>query len=62
MAARVPADFPVREICRSSNAERDAAISLVTCGTCGRSWDDAVITAYTPTPSARCPFEAYHPS
>lgn len=31
-----------------------------TCGGCGRSWDDSVSTALTPTPSARCPFEYEH--
>lgn len=30
------------------------------CGACGRSWDDAVTTASTPTPGARCPFEYDH--
>jgi hypothetical protein len=33
---------------------------VVTCGTCGRSWDDAVATSATPAPSARCPFEYSH--
>lgn len=33
---------------------------VVTCGGCGRSWDDSVVTAYTPAPSARCPFEYDH--
>lgn len=32
----------------------------VTCGTCHRTWDDAVVTSVTPAPSARCPFEAWH--
>lgn len=31
-----------------------------TCGTCGRTWNDARSTALTPTPSARCPFEYEH--
>lgn len=31
-----------------------------TCGTCGRTWDDAIITGMTPAPSARCPFEDFH--
>lgn len=30
------------------------------CGTCGRGWDDAVSTALTPVPAARCPFEYEH--
>jgi hypothetical protein len=34
---------------------------IMTCGACGRSWDDAVVTAWTPAPSARCPFEHDHP-
>lgn len=33
---------------------------VVTCGACGRSWDDAVSSALTPAPSARCPFEYDH--
>jgi len=37
------------------NAQR-----VSTCGTCGRSWDDAVITSMTPVPAARCPFEYFH--
>jgi len=35
-------------------------IDLMTCGHCGRTWNDAAISAYTPTPSARCPFEFAH--
>jgi len=31
-----------------------------TCGTCGRTWDDARITGVTPAPSGRCPFEWWH--
>jgi hypothetical protein len=33
---------------------------IVTCGTCGRSWDDAHVSMWTPTPSGRCPFEYEH--
>jgi len=33
---------------------------IATCGECGTSWNDALITSYTPTPSARCPFEYVH--
>jgi hypothetical protein len=32
----------------------------VTCGTCGREWNDALITSRTPAPSARCPYEDLH--
>lgn len=31
-----------------------------TCGTCGRTWDDAHGSTWTPTPSGRCPFEYWH--
>jgi hypothetical protein len=30
------------------------------CGTCGRAWNDEKSTAWTPAPSARCPFEYEH--
>lgn len=43
-----------------TDREKASAKDLVTCGSCGRSWDDAVITGVTPAPSARCPFEYYH--
>jgi hypothetical protein len=33
---------------------------LATCGTCRRTWDDAVVTGCTPAPSARFPFEDDH--
>jgi hypothetical protein len=35
-------------------------IDMVTCRTCGRSWNDALTTSITPVPSGRCPFEAGH--
>jgi hypothetical protein len=44
----VPDNFPVRPIDGRA------------CKICGRVWDDAIPTAYTPTPSGRCPFEAFH--
>ena len=31
-----------------------------TCGACGLTWDDAIVTSWTPAPSARCPFEYFH--
>lgn len=34
---------------------------IATCGTCGMSWNDALITGSTPAPSARCPYEYIHP-
>ena len=33
---------------------------IVTCGSCGLSWDDAIVTDITPAPSAHCPFEYFH--
>ena len=33
---------------------------LVTCGTCGKTWNNALISERTPTPSARCPYEYMH--
>ena len=33
---------------------------IATCGGCGLSWDDSLVTSMTPAPSARCPFEAFH--
>jgi hypothetical protein len=35
-------------------------VQLATCGACFRRWNDAAISARTPAPSARCPFEADH--
>lgn len=35
-------------------------VSATTCGTCGRTWDDGVVTGVTPVPSGRCPFEYEH--
>jgi len=51
----VPKDFPVKVL-----GPNDPAEDRATCGHCGRSWDDAVITSWTPAPSARCPFEYFH--
>lgn len=48
-------EFPVVALGPNDKAEDRA-----TCGTCGRSWDDAVVTSYTPAPSGRCPFETFH--
>ena len=35
-------------------------IDLATCGTCGRTWNDAAVSGITPAPSGRCPFEYDH--
>jgi len=34
--------------------------TAVTCGTCGRSWDDSISTSVTPVPAGRCPWESHH--
>lgn len=42
--------------------ENGALVSeMTTCGTCGRTWNDALVTGRTPAPSGRCPFEDVHP-
>ncbi len=51
----IPVGFPVKVI-----GPDDTAMDRVTCGVCGLSWDDDVITSYTPAPSGRCPFEWWH--
>lgn len=38
----------------------DLAAARATCGECGRSWDDGIVTSVTPAPSGRCPFEYAH--
>lgn len=32
-------------------------VDVVTCGSCGRSWNNAASSSLTPAPSGRCPFE-----
>lgn len=56
--SKVPKDFPVKPLV--TQKQKASAKDLCTCGTCGRSWDDAVVTGMTPAPSGRCPFEYYH--
>ena len=51
----VPPDYEVQPL-----GPDDAAERRTTCGACGLSWDDAKVTSMTPTPSGRCPFEAFH--
>lgn len=52
---KVPKDFPVKVLKPGAKAKDRA-----TCGTCGRSWDDGIVTGLTPAAAARCPFEQYH--
>lgn len=51
----IPEDFPVRPL-----GKYEEGWGRMTCGECGRSWDDAIATSYTPVPAGRCPFEAFH--
>ena len=34
----------------------DVTHDWITCGNCGRTWDDSVVTGITPAPGAMCPF------
>jgi hypothetical protein len=56
--SRVPKGYPVRVLRTAAQCLK--AKRPTTCGTCGRTWDDAIVTGMTPAPSGRCPFEAYH--
>jgi hypothetical protein len=54
-----------KELDASECSHRDDCIfhdppDIVTCGSCGLSWDDAISTSWTPAPSGRCPFEYQH--
>lgn len=51
----VPDDFPVRVL-----QPGDVAAVRAECGACGRAWDDAYVTQWTPAPAGRCPFEYFH--
>jgi hypothetical protein len=55
--AQIPDDFPVRPLGIGAHL---TGPHVATCGACGRSWDDSIVTAHTPAPAARCPFEAWH--
>jgi len=52
----IPEDWPVQPI----DEDDETAADPMSCGTCGLTWDDAVITSMTPVPSARCPVESFH--
>lgn len=58
------ADELERELWNSGDPSLDdeghEVVALLTCGTCGRRWNDARISATTPAPAARCPFEYEH--
>lgn len=38
----------------------DIKVDESTCGECGKSWNDALISGSTPAPSGRCPYEHIH--
>lgn len=51
----------VREVINAEIHQREYPdADVVTCGVCGRSWDNSVSTGLTPIPSGRCPFEYEH--
>lgn len=52
----IPADYEVQPI----SPDDPDAIAPATCGHCGLTWDDGIVTGITPTPAARCPFEGFH--
>jgi hypothetical protein len=52
---RIPKGFEVRPL-----KPGQKAVDKATCGHCGLSWDDDVVTSMTPAPSGRCPFEEFH--
>jgi hypothetical protein len=49
----------VRYVAAGKTAPRTFAAPM-TCGHCGRTWDDAHSSGWTPVPSGRCPFEFWH--
>jgi hypothetical protein len=51
----IPPDFPVRPLAKLHFTDNE-----VTCGQCGLTWDDSILTGWTPAPSGRCPFEYFH--
>lgn len=40
--------------------QQPAPDGFLRCGTCGRAWNDARASYFTPAPSGRCPFEHWH--
>jgi hypothetical protein len=58
----IPKTHPVQPLKQGTWEWTEAAArgTLITCGECGRSWDDGIPTGYTPAPSGRCPFESFH--
>jgi len=44
------------------DADGNRIYRMTECGTCHRTWNDALSTSRTPVPAGRCPFEADHPA
>lgn len=61
----IPKDWPVQPLTRAHIAHWEKAqdwqrtTNIATCGHCGFSWEDSIITSMTPA-AARCPFEPFH--
>ncbi len=60
MSPPIPADFPVRPWTYGDLPAGPTPARFSYDPTCGYYWDDTIATAYTPAPSGRCPFEAFH--
>jgi hypothetical protein len=64
--AELESEIEAEEISEDNGAEpqldenENTIVDMVKCGTCGKSWNDALITERTPAPSARCPYESIH--
>lgn len=56
----MPMLTPVPGATPTYDDDGNEVVEVVTCGTCGRSWNDAAVSDVTPAPSARCPFEYEH--
>jgi hypothetical protein len=60
------AEIEAEEISEDNGAEPqldedgNTKVETATCGTCGKSWNDALISSSTPTPGGRCPYEHIH--
>lgn len=59
-------EIEAEEISEENGAEArldddgNVVVEMATCGNCGKSWNDALMSSMTPAPSARCPYEYIH--
>lgn len=51
---------PIPGATRRYDDDGQPIVDIATCGHCGRSWDDAMVSHLTPAPAGRCPFEYDH--